>query len=394
MKQSFTVENNQDNRQRLFLKNSMKENNLIELKIKYQKTFRELLHCNFLNLVLCESLKSREYFALYLLSINRPSDLCAFFGIHYLELESIMNNPNYITYHLKKKKKGFREINAPIGRLKVIQKKLNRHLQGVYMHLKPNCATGFVLHLPGSKLKANIVENALPHVGKKYVLNMDIIDFFSSISDQRIYMIFREVPFCFDMQIATALTYLVTKNDCLPQGAPSSPILSNIACLQLEEKLMHFANQNNWNYTRYADDLTFSSNEPFTSAQIDFIKKVLAQEGFEPNEKKFRVRTSNKKQLVTGLVVNEKVNVDRKMLKKTRAMLHDLRFNGSTKAAQNHYKTTHTPKLAERLKFLQKLKGTINFIGQVRGKEDPTFLKMQQDFAKCFARLKEELKAY
>ncbi len=372
----------------------MKENNLIELKIKYQKTFRKLLHSNSFKQVLPESLKSSECFALFLLSIDRPSDLCAFFGMHYLDLESIMNNPNYITYHLKKKKKGFREINAPIGRLKAIQRNLNQHLQGVYMHLKPNCATGFVLHLRGSKLKANIVENALPHIGKKYVLNMDIQDFFSSISDKRIYNLFRESPFSFNAQIATALTYLVTLNNCLPQGAPSSPILSNLACLQLDEKLTNFANQNNWNYTRYADDLTFSSNEPFTSAQIDFIKKLLVLEGFEPNEKKFRVRTSNKKQLVTGLVVNEKVNLDRKMLKKTRAMLHDLRFNGSTKAAQNHFKTTHTPKLAERLKFLQKLKGTINFIGQVRGKEDPTFLKMQQDFAKCFNRYKEELNAH
>jgi hypothetical protein len=75
-------------------------------------------------------------------------------------------------------------------------------------------------------------------------------------------------------------------------------------------------------------------------------------------------------------------------------MLHDLRFNGSTKAAQNHFKTIHTPKPLERLKFLQKLKGTINFIGQVRGKEDPTFLKMQQDFARCFNRYKEELNMY
>jgi len=372
----------------------MKENNLIELKIKYQKIFRELLHGKSVKQVMPESFKSSECFALLLLSIDRPSDLCSFFGMHYLELESIMNNPYYITYRLKKNKTGFREINAPIGRLKVIQKKLNRHLQGVYMHLKPSCATGFVLHLPGSKLKANIVENALPHIGKKYVLNMDIKDFFSSISDKRIYMIFREVPFCFDIQIATALTYLVTKNDCLPQGAPSSPILSNFACLQLDEKLTHFANKNSWNYTRYADDLTFSSNEPFTLTQIDLIKKLLVLEGFEPNEKKFRVRSSNKKQLVTGLVVNEKVNVDRKMLKKTRAMLYDLRVNGASKATQNHFKTEYTPKLTEKLKFLQKLKGTINFIGQVRGKEDPTFLKMQQDFAKCFNRYKEELNTY
>ena len=223
---------------------------------------------------------------------------------------------------------------------------------------------------------------------------MDIKDFFSSISDQRIYMIFRELPFCFDSQIASALTYLVTINNCLPQGAPSSPILSNFACLQLDEKLTHFASQNNWNYTRYADDLTFSSNELFTPVQIDFIKNVLAQEGFEPNEKKFRVRTSNKKQLVTGLVVNEKVNVDRKKLKKTRAMLHDLRFNGSIKATQNHFKTSQTPKLAERLKFLQKLKGTINFIGQIRGKEDAIYVKMKSEFSSYFAIVEDERNRY
>jgi RNA-directed DNA polymerase len=371
----------------------MKQNNLLELKEKYGPIFRRILHSGSFIDYAPTGLTSFERYALNLLSIDRPSDLCAFFKIHHLELESIINKPNYITYHLPKKKNGIRAINAPIGRLKNLQKKLNRHLQGVYSSVKPDSAKGFFLHKKDGNLKANIVENALLHVGKKYVLNMDIKDFFSSISDQRIYLIFRAKPFCFDTQIASALTYLVTTNDCLPQGAPSSPILSNFACLQLDEKLTNFANQNNWNYTRYADDLTFSSNEPFTSVQIDFMKKVLVQEGFEPNEKKFRVRTSNKKQLVTGLVVNEKVNVDRKMLKKTRAMLHDLRFNGSTKAAQNHFKTTHTPKPLERLKFLHKLKGTINFIGQVRGKEDPTFLKMQQDFARCFNRYKEELNA-
>jgi RNA-directed DNA polymerase len=301
-----------------------------------------------------------------------------------------MNNPNYISYHLKKKKKGVREINAPIGRLKVIQKKLNRHLQGVYMHLKPNCATGFVLHLPGSKLKANIVENALPHVGKNYVLNMDIKDFFTSVSDKRIYSIFKESPFCFDSQIASALTYLVTINNCLPQGAPSSPILSNFACLQLDEKLTNFATQNNWNYTRYADDLTFSSDLQFSTDQISYIKQVLNEEGFQPNEKKFRVRTSNKKQLVTGLVVNEKVNIDRKMLKKTRAMLHDLRKNGASKATQNHLNIDYKPSLEEIQKYFQKLNGTINFIGQVRGKEDVIYKKMKGDFNSCFAIVEDE----
>jgi RNA-directed DNA polymerase len=372
----------------------MKQNNLLELKEKYGPIFRRILHSGSFIDDAPTGLTSFERYALNLLSIDRPSDLCAFFKIHHLELESIINKPNYITYHLPKKKNGIRAINAPIGRLKNLQKKLNRHLQGVYSSVKPDSAKGFVLHKKDSNLKANIVENALLHVGKKYVLIMDIKDFFSSISDQRIYLIFRAKPFCFDTQIASALTYLVTTNDCLPQGAPSSPILSNFACLELDEKLTAFSNQNNWSYTRYADDLTFSSNEPFTPVQIDFIKKVLVQEGFEPNEKKFRVRTSNKKQLVTGLVVNEKVNVDRKMLKKTRAMLHDLRFNGSTKATQNHLKIEYKPSEDDQLTFLQKLNGTINFIGQVRGKEDTVYVKMKGEFSSYFAIVEDERNRY
>ncbi len=368
----------------------MKQNNLIELKEKYGTIFRRTLHSGSFIDDAPNGLTSFERYSLCLLSIDRPSDLCTFFKIHHLELESIINKPNYITYHLPKKKNGIRAINAPIGRLKNLQKKLNRHLQGVYSSIKPDCAKGFVLHTNGSNLKANIVENALPHLGKKHVLNMDIKDFFSSISDQRIYTIFREAPFCFDTQIASALTYLVTINNCLPQGAPSSPILSNFACLSLDEKLTIFSNQNDWRYTRYADDLTFSSNVAFTSAQIDFIKQVLVQEGFEPNEKKFRVRTSNKKQLVTGLVVNEKVNIDRKMLKKTRAMLFDLRVNGASKAAQNHFKTEYKPSNNDQVVFLQKLNGTINFIGQVLGKEDVIYKKMSSGFASCFAIVEDE----
>lgn len=372
----------------------MKQSNLIELKGKYAANFKCLLHSGSFIDDAPNGLTSFERYALYLLSIDQPSDLCAFFKIHHLELESIINKPNYITYELPKKKNGIRAINAPIGRLKKIQKKLNRHLQGVYSSLKPDSAKGFVLHKKDSNLKANIVENALPHVGKKYVLNMDIKDFFTSISDQRIYTIFRAAPFCFDAQIASALTYLMTINDCLPQGAPSSPILSNFACLSLDEKLTSFSNQNNWSYTRYADDLTFSSNETFTPIQIDFIKKVLVQEGFEPNEKKFRVRTSNKKQLVTGLVVNEKVNTNRKMLKNTRAMLYDLRLNGASKATQNHFKMEYKPSEDDQIKFLQKLNGTINFIGQVRGKEDAIYVKMKYEFSSYLAIVEDERNRY
>jgi len=121
----------------------MKQNNLIELKEKYATIFRRTLHTGSFIDDAPNGLTSFERYALCLLSIDRPSDLCTFFKIHHLDLESIINKPNYITYHLPKKKKGIRAINAPIGRLKNLQKKLNRHLQGVYSRIKPDSAKGF-----------------------------------------------------------------------------------------------------------------------------------------------------------------------------------------------------------------------------------------------------------
>ncbi|MBU3661512.1 MAG: RNA-directed DNA polymerase [Flavobacteriales bacterium] len=363
----------------------MNQTELLAYKATYNSVFRQYLNSPRKTFKPPFLLSKSIQYALYFLAIERPLDMCAFFKIHHQELEDIINQPTYVTHFLLKKKQGLRTIKAPIGTLKLLQQKLNRHLQGVYLNLKPTCAKGFVINPPGSSLKANIVENALPHVAKKYVLNMDIRDFFTSISDKQIYHLFKSSPFDFSPQIAAAFTYLVTVDDCLPQGAPTSPILSNFACRSLDEKLMEFANHHQLNYTRYADDLTFSSDIPFTKEQIATIKKTLREEGFEPNEKKFRLRTSNKKQLVTGLVVNEKVNVDRKMLKRVRAILHDLRLNGASKAAQNFFKSESKPNETDILLFFKKLRGMIDFIGQVRGKEDVLFVKMRQDYSSSFA---------
>ena len=105
---------------------------------------------------------------------------------------------------------------------------------------------------------------------------------------------------------------------------------------------------------------------------------IIAQHDFRVNEKKLRKRANNKKQTVTGLVVNKKVNVDRKLIKKVRAMLFDLRLNGIKAAAQKHYDSIEFVSDKNCDAFLFKLKGYINFIGQVRGKEDAIYSRFNQ----------------
>ena len=106
---------------------------------------------------------------------------------------------------------------------------------------------------------------------------------------------------------------------------------------------------------------------------------MIVQNGFQINDKKFRLRTANRKQMVTGITVNEKVNVDRHFLKKTRAMLHDLQKNGPERAAQKHFEGSTLNAQLKDL-FLSRLRGYISFIGQVRGQQDTTFLKMKSTF--------------
>ena len=133
-------------------------------------------------------------------------------------------------------------------------------------------------------------------------------------------------------------------------------------------------------FSRYADDLTFSSNAAFTVDDLNAIYAVIAKHGFLVNERKVRMVGGNRKQTVTGLVVNEKVNIDRKLIKRIRAMLHDLNCNGAEIATMKHFRVSaqNAPNHVDG--FLNKLRGYIDFVGQVRGREDALYLRFRRQF--------------
>lgn len=329
----------------------------------------------------------QKFFVTKLLSVVAIQDLKILFKIHLRCIEKVINEPNYISFSIPKKKGGNRLIQSPESDLKKIQMKLNFYLQQYYHWIRPDGIYGFVIN-PNKKEKiCNIVENAKVHTNQKYVLNLDLKDFFPSIKAYRVKELFLSEYFKFSDSVATALALLTTYEGKLPIGAPTSPVLSNFICLELDAELITFCNKNQINFSRYADDLTFSSNIEITEDIINIILEIIKKNQFSINAKKTRLKSSNSKQTVTGLVVNKKVNVDRKTIKMVRAMLYDASNNGITIAAIKHLKLDRNADVVDVSYFLNRLDGYINFISQVKGDDDLLVLKFKSEF-KNLAKIK------
>jgi RNA-directed DNA polymerase len=243
---------------------------------------------------------------------------------------------HYVRFKIAKKTGGDRLISAPMPRLKRAQHWiLDQILEKVPQHAASH----------GFRRGRSIVTNAQPHVGAKVVINLDLKNFFPSISYKRIKGIFQALGY--SEAIATVLglictepditeinldgkTYFVAQSDRhLPQGAPTSPALTNLLCRRLDKRLTHMAELEGYRYTRYADDLTFSGEDPNQiGAVLKYTRGIVTHEGLTLHPDKTRVLRSTNRQEVTGVVVNEKLNVDRTTLKKFRATLHHIEKDG------------------------------------------------------------------
>lgn len=310
-----------------------------------------------------------------ILSVADFYDLQNFLNVDGRTLEELINRPSYYTFEIPKKKGGHRKIQAPSADLLAVQKRLNHFFQAVYLLQKPNEVHGFINKPEGYEYCHSIVSNAQPHVNKKHVLNMDLKDFFPSISARSVRQILVNQIGINDSQMADVLALLCTYQKSLPIGASTSPVLSNFACLEMDNELAAYCLLNDIDYTRYADDLTFSCNEYLTETIIMAIRTIINKHEFTINEKKFRLLSSKSKQTVTGIIVNKKVNVDRTYIRNIRAVLHHIKNEGIEEAAKKHYKVLQADQFVQK-KLLFKVKGQIDFVGQVRGKEDGIYLKL------------------
>ncbi|NLO85659.1 MAG: RNA-directed DNA polymerase [Clostridiales bacterium] len=268
--------------------------------------------------------------------IATRNELADFLGFPRRKLSYILyvksTDAYYQSFTIPKKSGGERCINAPTGDLKDIQKKLAMALWKHQLDIRTsrNIRTNISHAFEKGK---GIISNAQIHRNKRYVLNLDLKNFFSSFHFGRVKGYFeKNRDFELPNQVATVIAQLTCFQGCLPQGAPTSPIITNMICQILDMKLLRIAKRYKLDYSRYADDLTFSTNNrAFLGMQSEFyedVAKEVTSAGFTINEKKTRLQYKDSKQVVTGLIVNKKLNVDRIYARKTKAMAHTLYTNG------------------------------------------------------------------
>jgi len=211
---------------------------------------------------------------------------------------------SYRTFHIPKKSGGERKIEAPSEELKRIQLWIKENILDKFS--VSQYAKGFVKGV-------SIYDNAVVHVGKELVINVDIKDFFPSIQYREIYKIFKYIGYT--DSVSKLLTSLCTNpRNVLPQGYPASPVISNLVSLKLDKRLGCLAAAIGADYIRYADDITFSGNKNLKK-YVKVIRKIIHEEGNMINEKKFRLQYAHQRQEVTGLIVNDRVSIPERIIR-------------------------------------------------------------------------------
>lgn len=221
----------------------------------------------------------------------------------------------YKVFYIPKKNGGKRKIAQPSRKLKGLQGWI---LANILNKLKSSSSS------KGFDPKTNILHNATPHIGANALLSIDIENFFPSIKKHQVFNILRSIGY--NNAIAGILTNLCTFNNELPQGSPCSPKLANLCCMRMDYRIQKYVGLKGITYTRYADDLTFSSLNPQKIQRINYtIKKIIESEDFKINESKTRFRGLRAQKKVTGLIINKNsVGIGRDMFRNIRAMLYQL----------------------------------------------------------------------
>jgi len=221
----------------------------------------------------------------------------------------------YKTYLIPKKSGGTRTISQPGRNLKAIQAWILVNILNK-LNPSPSCK--------GFEKGTSTYDNAKVHIGASAILTIDIEDFFHSVNQQSVFNIFRAIGY--NNTLSTIFSNICTHEGKLPQGGPCSPKLANLSAWRLDVRLQGYVGKQGINYTRYADDLSFSGLTPSKVARIfPFIRTIVNDENFKLNEKKTRLAGPSKAKLVTGLVVlNESVGIGRDKYKILRAKIHKL----------------------------------------------------------------------
>lgn len=305
-------------------------------------------------------------------NITTKSEFAKLIGVSPVFLTRVLymtESPQYSVFTVPKKSGGDRKIHAPNADLKSLQSKLSAFLYKILRIIrrrqKSKNLTSF-----GFEQGKSIYDNALQHKNVRNILNIDLENFFDSFNFGRVRGFFiKNDYFQLSPEIATVIAQIACYDNKLPQGSPVSPVITNLICNILDIRLRKLAIKNRCKYTRYADDITFSTNDRQFSKDLlnskqgseiilgESIEKEIQRAGFQINYKKVRITNKQQRQEVTGLVVNKQVGVKIEYYKRVRAMCDSLFRTGSFYCADTF------PNKVEGT--LSQLEGYLNFINGI-----------------------------
>ena len=285
----------------------------------------------------------------------------------------------YTTFETPKRGGGKRVIKAPDPKLKLLQQKLSVLLQDCLDEI--NLAKSKEDHIVhGFMRKRSIISNAKQHRNRRWVFNLDLQNFFPSIHFGRVRGFFiKDKNFALNPDVATILAQIACDGNALPQGSPCSPVISNLIAHVLDMHIVRLASKVGCRYSRYADDLTFSTNKkefPPPIASPDPMKgphawlpgkeleEIIIHSDFKVNAKKTRMQYRDSRQDVTGLVVNRKINIRREYRHSVRAMVHRLFRTGKFELSRPVTKNGQTT-FEKREGRLDELNGRLGFIDRI-----------------------------
>lgn len=317
--------------------------------------------------------------------------LLGYLGISTKELKTIRwhRGRMYQSFEISKGNGKARIISAPDRRLKYLQRRLLPILDQLYTVRNP--VHGFVAD-------RSVKTNAMSHLRRRFLLNLDLQDFFPSITENRVTGLLSSLGI--DSSVTAAIGYLCCANGHLPQGAPTSPLLSNMICFSLDRDLLGFAKSSRCIYTRYADDITFSAHQPMTalfegalpqaghlSPELitPSLTSLIVGNGFALNPDKLHYADRHSRRMVTGLKVNELLNVDRRFVRYVRAVLHSVETLGLAGAQAKYASNGGAGSLAAHLL------GKIAWLKHIKGASDPVVRNIALRFNVSFPDRKIEV---
>ena len=318
-----------------------------------------------------KGLKAFQYRAAQFQRMRHPEDLAALLGFtrHSLQLQAI--RPKYHQFSIPKKDGTKRWLEDPNRKLKAVQDTLNEYLQSCYWLVRTDAAYGFVDNPKGYPQPRHIHSNAGQHLGKPWLLNADLEDFFHSVKEEQVLAVFQQDPFSFRDELARLLTALCTYLGRLPMGAPTSPVLSNLATIQLDHDLLALAGAEGWTFTRYADDMSFSSHYEIDVEHFSKIANLVNHYGYRFNPEKVWYYGPDDVKKVTGLVLGKDgLELPPEF---TEGMKKEIGKLANVVQANFHFGHKRSRWVE---KYQRRIEGMLNFAGLTLGEHDPGYQRM------------------